>query len=88
MIRPALALAASLALLPGCGAKHFAVRDLSTGTTYYTTKVNQRKGSTMLHDPRTGAKITIQNSEVREISKKEYREGLADIGHVESGTSK
>ncbi len=88
MRRHATIAAAALLILTGCGAKHYAVKDLGSGTTYYTTRVNQKKGVTTLHDPRTGAKITIHDPEVREISKKEYREGLKDIGPVEHGTSR
>lgn len=77
-----------LLALGGCGAKHYEVRDLSTGQTYHSTKVRTKQGAVTLHDPRTGARVMLQNAEVQQISAKEYREALKDMKAVETGTSR
>ncbi len=64
-------------LVTGC-ASYYKVRDPQTGNVYYTEDVDQlRGGAVKLKDARTGSEVTIQNSEVKEISSKEYKEGLA-----------
>ncbi len=64
-------------LVVGC-ASYYKVSDPQTGKTYYTQDVNTVGGSAVkLKDARTGSIVTLQNSEVKEISSKEYEAGLA-----------
>jgi len=63
----------------GC-ASYYRVTDTQSGNVYYTKKVDTVKGgggAVKLNDGKTGSVVTLQNSDVKEISKKEYKEGLA-----------
>ena len=66
------------ALLAGC-ASYYMVRDPSTGTTYYTSDLDKPggAGTVRFKDGRTNRDVTLQNSEVREISRSEYERGLS-----------
>jgi hypothetical protein len=60
----------------GCGS-YYIVKDPASGKSYYTTDVKQLKGGAVkLKDEKTGAEITLQSSEVKEVSSKEYKAGL------------
>jgi hypothetical protein len=72
-----LALAA-VSLLTGC-ANYYRVTDPTTGKQYYTQYVAVHDGTTTLTDARTGDKVHIQNSDVREISKADFK---AETGTV------
>jgi hypothetical protein len=66
-------------VVTGC-ASYYRVTDTQSGNVYYTNKVDTVKGgggAVKLEDTRSGSMVTLQNSEVKEISKKEYKEGLA-----------
>jgi hypothetical protein len=64
-------------LVAGC-ASYYKVKDPQSGNVYYTDKIdNVRGGAVKLKDARTGSMVTIQNSEVKEISSDEYKAGLA-----------
>jgi hypothetical protein len=66
-------------VVTGC-ASYYRVTDTQSGNVYYTKKVDTVKGgggAVKLEDTRSGSMVTLQNSEVKEISKKEYKEGLA-----------
>ncbi|HXY54607.1 MAG TPA: hypothetical protein VEM40_08050 [Nitrospirota bacterium] len=63
-------------LVAGC-ASYYKVTDPQTGNVYYTEKIdNLKSGAVKLKDSRTGSMVTIQNSEVKEISSDEYKAGL------------
>ena len=65
------------ALLVGCS--YYRVVDPASGKEYFTTKAKERKsGAVTIKDAKTGAKVTLQSSEVHKISKKEFKEGLQD----------
>jgi hypothetical protein len=69
----ALGAAALFLMLTGC-ATHYAIKDPQTGTVYYTQDYDKSGGGSVTF--KTGQsenKVTIQNSEVRKISKDEYR---------------
>ena len=57
---------------------HYRVTDPASGKTYYTTKINEagRGGAVKIKDDRTGSMVTLQSSEVKEISADEYEAGL------------
>jgi hypothetical protein len=64
-------------LVGGC-ATYYKVTDPESGKEYYTQKIDDvRGGAVKMMDARTGSIITLQNSEVKEISEKEYKAGLA-----------
>jgi hypothetical protein len=75
-------LAASLCtglLVGGCSSTYYKVTDPHSGTAYYTEKVDTLAGTgaVKVKDARTGSVVTLQSSEVKEISEKEYKAGLA-----------
>jgi len=64
-------------LVVGC-ATYYKVTDPQSGKAYYTQKIdNVMGGAVKVMDARTGSVVTLQNSEVKEISEKEYKAGLA-----------
>jgi hypothetical protein len=64
-------------LAAGC-TSYFKVTDPTSGSVYYTEKVKQSSsGAVTFKDARTRADVTIQISEIKEISEKEY-----DIGRT------
>jgi uncharacterized protein YceK len=72
-----LLIALTAALLSGCSS-YFMVKDSQTGKAFYTTSVSQKKGQAVVSkDTASGAQITLQNSQVSEISKDEYMAAIA-----------
>ena len=66
------------ALLGGC-TTYYQVTDPGTGKTYFTTKLGQKQsGAVTLVDAKTGAKVTLQTSEVSQISKERFKEAMAE----------
>jgi hypothetical protein len=66
-------LVASVLGLAGCGS-YYMVRDPATGMRYYTSDIDTpgSAGTLRFKDARTSRDITLQNSEVIEISKDEF----------------
>jgi len=62
-------------LVSAC-ASYYRVKDPATGSVYYTEKVKREGSAAMFKDARSGSDVTIQNSEIKEIEKKEYYEAL------------
>ena len=61
------------AVLTMAGCSHYKVTDPGSGKSYYTEYVCRNMGGGVtLTDARTGDKVTLQNSEVKEITKEEY----------------
>jgi hypothetical protein len=70
----ALAAAAFLAVA-GC-ASYYEVKDPQTGKGYYTTGLDQSgNGAVTFTDARTGDKVTLQNSQVEEITQQQFENG-------------
>ena len=64
-------------LAAGC-ASYYKVTDPQSGRTYYTEEIqNDKSGVVKLKDARSGSSVTLQSSEVKEISSDEYKAGLA-----------
>lgn len=64
-------------LVSGC-ATYYRVSDPQTKNEYYTQKIDTlRSGAVKLKDARTGSVVTLQVSEVKEISSDEYKAALA-----------
>ncbi|MBW2449704.1 MAG: hypothetical protein JRE92_04665 [Deltaproteobacteria bacterium] len=60
----------------GCGG-YYMVKDPASGSVYYTTKIkDERGGSVKFEDKKTQTSVTLQNSEVKKISKKEFKSAL------------
>jgi uncharacterized protein YceK len=60
----------------GCGSiYYYKITDPSTGNAYYSQKVEKQKqgGSVSFTDAKSGNMVTLQNSEIAEISKDEYK---------------
>lgn len=66
----------SIGLLVTACATYYRVKDPNTGNLYYTEKVKRDGGAAMFKDARTNAEVTIQNSEIMEITKDEYKAGV------------
>ena len=63
-----------LVSLTACGGNYYKVTDPATDKIYYTTEVKSEKGGAVkLMDANTGSKVTLQNSEVIEINKEDFR---------------
>ncbi len=62
----------------GCSS-YYRVTDPASGKAYYTTKVGEagRAGAVKIKDAKTGSTVTLQSSEVKEISAKEYEAGIS-----------
>ena len=64
-------------LVVGC-ASYYKVTDPQSGKEYYTQKVDTLAGGAVkVMDTCTNSVVTLQNSQVKEISEKEYKAGLA-----------
>ena len=62
--------------LAGC-TTYYQVSDPASGNAYYTTKVNEGMGgSVKFKDQKSGSTVTLQSSEVKEISAEEFQAGL------------
>ena len=70
---------ATICLTVGCSSHYYRVTDPSSGKNYFTKKVDEagRTGAVKFKDQRTGGHVTLQSSEVKEISEGEYDAGLA-----------
>ena len=65
-----------LVAIMGCGG-YYMVKDPASGNVYYTTKVKDEKGGAIkFKDEKTDTSVTIQSSEVKKISKKEFKSAL------------
>ena len=64
--------------LAGC-TSYYRVTDPASGKAYYTTKVGEagRAGAVKIKDDKSGSTVTLQSSEVKEITEEEYMAGLA-----------
>jgi len=72
-----MGLVLSLLFLAGCGG-YWVVTDPTTKSIYYTEKVEQSKssGAVKFIDAKTGNQVNLQNSEVKEITKDEFKVGV------------
>lgn len=62
-------------ILAGC-TTYYRVTDPASGKEYYTTKVDEKgkSGAVKIRDDKSGSSVTLQSSEVREISEDEYKQ--------------
>lgn len=67
---------AMLVLSPGC-THYYRVSDPAGTRMYYTTDIDRTDaGAIRIKDEKTGADVTLQSSEVKEISREEYEAAL------------
>jgi hypothetical protein len=60
----------------GCGG-YYMVKDPASGNVYYTTKIKDEKGGAVkFTDEKTKTNVTLQNSEIKQIPKKEFKSAL------------
>ena len=57
---------------------YYRVTDPASGKSYYTTKVSEagKAGAVKIKDAKSGGTVTLQSSEVHEISEQEFKAGL------------
>jgi hypothetical protein len=61
-------------LLAGCGGNYYKVNDPAGNRLYYTTEIEQSKaGAVTFKDKKSGSKVTLQSSEVKQISEDEFK---------------
>jgi len=62
-----------LFVLAGCGG-YWMVTDPTTKNVYYTEEVKESKsGAVKFIDAKTGNEVTLQNTEVKEVTKDEFK---------------
>jgi hypothetical protein len=67
----------SLAVVGCGGSSYYIVHDPFTAKTYYTRDIDRfNSGNVSFTDEKTGRKVSIQNSEVQEVTSSEYQEAL------------
>ena len=61
-------------LLAGCGGNYYRVNDPAGDRQYYTSDIDKTKtGAITFKDEKSGSVVTLQSSEVKEISKDEFK---------------
>ncbi len=61
----------------GCGGSYYQVKDPVSGSIYYTQKIKQKKGGNIIfEDAKTGSTVNLQNSEVKKVSKGEFKAAM------------
>jgi len=68
----AIVLAATPLGLGACGSTYYIVKDAESGNEYYTTKLMHAGDAITFKDGKTRSTVTLQNSEVTEITKDQY----------------
>lgn len=71
-----LVLFIALSFLFGC-TNYYRVTNPSTGKAYYTKDLDEDDGVLEFTDARTGEKVTLPGSEVREITREEFESNRA-----------
>ena len=70
-ITTCIALSFSLGL-SGC-TTYYMVKDPASGTQYYTTKVKKSHNAAIFTDAKTSAEVTLESSQVLEITRDQYQ---------------
>jgi hypothetical protein len=59
--------------LAGCASSYYLVKDPSNNAEYYTTSVKKSGSAVEFKDSKTLTNVTLQNSEISEITEDQYR---------------
>jgi uncharacterized protein YcfL len=72
-----MVLGLALFFLSGCGS-YYMITEPTSKNVFYTEDVEQSKssGAVKFKDAKTGATVNLQNSEVKEISKDEFKKAV------------
>ena len=63
-----------ITFVAGCGGNYYRVNDPAGTKQYYTTDIDQTKtGAITFKDEKSGGMVTLQSSEVKEISEEEFQ---------------
>ena len=74
-------------LLGGCSSDYYRVNNPAGDKQYYTKKIDQTKSGTItFKDEKSGSKVTLQSSEVKNISKDEFETGIKGMSGTPVGT--
>jgi hypothetical protein len=72
-----------LILMVGGCTNYYRVTDPATGKTYYTTDIDKEEGGAVtIKDERTRSNVTLQSTEVREISEDEFEAEVKGTGPI------
>jgi hypothetical protein len=67
-------------VLGGCGGDYYRVNDPAGDRLYYTTDIDQaRTGAITFKDKKSGSNVSLQSSEVKQISKEEFEAGVKGL---------
>jgi hypothetical protein len=67
-------------LLSGCGGDYYRVNDPAGDRLYYTTDIDRTKtGAITFKDKKSGNTVSLQSSEVKQISKQEFEAGVKGL---------
>lgn len=67
-------------VLGGCGGDYYRVNDPAGDKLYYTTDIDRTKtGAITFKDKKSGSKVSLQSSEVKQISKEEFETGVKGL---------
>ena len=58
--------------LTGCGSTYYLVKDPANSAQYYTTSIKKSGSAVEFTDAKTLTNMTLQNSQVSEITKNQY----------------
>ena len=68
-------------LLAGCGTDYYRVNDPAGEKQYYTKEIkNTKTGAITFKDEKSGSVVTLQSSEVKEISKDDFKAAVTPEG--------
>jgi hypothetical protein len=66
-----------MTLVAGCGGNYYRVNDPTGNKEYYTTDIDKSKaGAITFKDEKSGSVVTLQSSEIKEISKDEFKSAV------------
>jgi uncharacterized lipoprotein YmbA len=73
-----LTMCGATVLLAACSSHYYKVTDPASNKAYYTKKIDGagRAGAVKIKDEKTGSTVTLQSSEVKEISANQYEAEL------------
>lgn len=70
------ALAVAMPLLAACGGNYYQVTAADGGKSYYTRDIEHKKGHVQFTDEASGDEVSLDSSEIREITAQQYRNAV------------